>query len=251
MFSRLKELFQGRTQTIDLGEHGPKPRVDTVVIGDVHGSADVLAELIEKIDRIAPDAARIFVGDYIDRGPQSKQALEMVMEEEDKGAFCLLGNHEVMCLRFLEGDSKEGLRWLRFGGLETLASYDITLTREAAFNEINAAREALAEAMGKEGIAWLQARPLFWKSGNLWVCHAGPNPDEPITSRSEAQFLWGHDRFLRKQRSDDQWVAHGHWAMEQASAKAGRISVDTGAWQSGVLTAAVISTDGQIDFVST
>ena len=222
-----------------------------MVVGDVHGRADLLVELIEEIENVAPNATRVFVGDYIDRGPDSLAVLDILLEQEAAGGICLKGNHEEMCLEFLSQDDPQGYRWLRHGGLETLASFDIHIGRDADFHEIANAKRMFSEKLGGPTRDWLKERPLYWKSGNIWVCHAGPSPAEPIPVQDEKHFLWGHNRFLRDVRTDGQWVVHGHWVVDKPQAFDGRINVDTGAWRSGKLTAAVISTDGNVKFLST
>lgn len=250
ILSQLKRSIRGADSATSDVLGVPTPRLETVVVGDIHGRADLLRDLLEKIDQIAPEATRVFVGDYIDRGPDSRGVLDIMIEEVEAGSFCLMGNHEAMCLEFLSQEYTNGFHWLRHGGLATLASFGIEVSRDASFGEIAEAKMRFSERVGEATITWLKNRPLYWKSGNLWVCHAGPDPSEPISTQDEEHFLWGHERFLRDARNDGQWVAHGHWVTDEPTVASSRISVDTGAWSTGVLTAAVISTGGDIEFLT-
>ena len=217
------------------------------MIGDIHGRADLLDTLLTKISQQAPDAKLIFVGDYIDRGPDSRPVIDKLRTLPD--AICIRGNHETMLLEFLDTPIESGGRWLRNGGAQTLASYDITLSENASRQDVLAARQNLHAALSDGTEIWLRALPLHWRSGNLLVTHAGPDPARPIAAQDDDVFLWGHSRFLRASRTDGLWVAHGHWIRGRPSLTDGRINVDTGAWKSGRLTAVLISTDGQVKFI--
>lgn len=228
----------------------PHPDVPVAVIGDIHGRADLLDKLLEQLARDAPDAMLVFVGDYVDRGADSRGVIERLMGLGAPAVF-LKGNHEVMLLEFLDDPIEKGGRWLRNGGIETLASYGISLDETSNTQQVLGAGQALQAALSDGAGDWLRALPLFWKSGNLLVTHAGPNPALAIEYQDDRDFLWGHSRFLRDPRGDGIWVAHGHWARDQATCKDGRIAVDTGAWRSGVLTAALIRPDGSVAFIDT
>ncbi len=246
--ANLYTWFRGRLRTGSGRKDLPRPDTCVAIIGDVHGRADLLAGLMEKLDRQQPAATRVFVGDYIDRGPSSRDVLEM-LQAMAPSDICLLGNHEAMMLDFLESPIEKGARWLRNGGLATLASYAVTLDESSGHQDILKARDALERRLQDGTLAWLGARPLWWQSGNLLVAHAGADPALPIANQPGHNFLWGHKRFLRDPRPDGLWVAHGHWARDRPTVGQARVSVDTGAWKSGCLTAAVIDPDGGIRFV--
>ncbi|MGR3291571.1 MAG: metallophosphoesterase [Paracoccaceae bacterium] len=218
------------------------------VVGDIHGRADLLDRMLTSISRQAPEARLIFVGDYVDRGPDSRTVINRLREQKD--AICLCGNHEAMMLDILTDPIETGGRWLRNGGVETLASYGISLSQESSSKDVRAASSALGRALSDGSETWLKKLPLMWESGNLLVTHAGPDPARSITGQEARNFLWGHSRFLRDSRSDGLWVAHGHWIRDKAISANGRISVDTGAWTSGRLTAALVGVDGRVNFVT-
>lgn len=225
--------------------HPIAPGQPFLAIGDIHGRAD----LLERLERIllieAPGLPAVFVGDYVDRGENSARVIELLMSSSETGdqpVFCLKGNHEEMCLRFLDDPERYGERWLRFGGLQTLASYGVQVGG-ADVSALKRARDDLALAMGDQVIDWIRARPTMWRSGNVCVTHAGADPARPLDMQSERSLLWGHKDFTEKSRTDGQWIVYGHVITDRPSAARGRISVDTGAYATGRLTAALISQD--------
>lgn len=247
----------------------PQPDIPVAVIGDLHGRADLLDLMLDRLaQHPRAEALRlVFVGDLIDRGPDSAGTLtrlQLLTQTPPPFAsvICLMGNHERMLLDFLADPVAHGARWLVSGGDATLASFGISTDRplrrdtapkgEAATNPSEVLRElrnALAERLGPELIGWISACPTFWREDRLAICHAGGDPTRKLEDQGEAGLLWGHSAFLRKLRSDGLWVAHGHTIVSAPSAREGRIAVDTGAWRSGRLSAAVFGPGG-LQFVS-
>ncbi|WP_299356616.1 metallophosphoesterase [uncultured Shimia sp.] len=210
-------------------------------IGDIHGCADLLDLLLERLERDAPAKTIVLVGDYIDRGPDSAGVLARLMAfeaEHPANVICLMGNHEVMCLEFLDAPAETGPGWLRCGGQETLDSFGIEAPETP--KDLPDARDQLVAAMGPDMIRWLRARPLFWQSGNVIVSHAGGDPNAPLNPRRGHGLLWGHRDTLKYARRDGNWMVHGHYITSEPGPIKGRIPVDTGAYHSGVLTAALV-----------
>lgn len=232
-----------------------EPDQPFVAIGDIHGCADLLRELDRLIEAHCASWPVVFLGDYVDRGEQSREVLELLMSvspESTPSVTCLMGNHERMLLEFLNDPAANGPRWLRNGGLQTLASFGVALkggdTKDpAVFKDL---RNRLSDAMGEMAIAWLSTLPLKWRSGNVWAVHAGADPALPMTEQPEDVLLWGHSAFRYTPRSDGQWVVHGHTIVDAAQIQSGRIALDTGAYATGRLSAAGISADG-VDFMRT
>ena len=226
----------------------PQPEQSVLVVGDLHGSSDLLFELDRHLGETYRGWPVIFLGDYIDRGEKSRDVLVMLMQaspDASSSIICLMGNHEQMLLNFLDNPEKNTRRWLRYGGLQTLASFGVPLPRSnsdevRAFEDL---RDRLAEAMGPDMITWLRQRPLSWRTGNLWFVHAGADPDLPMDDQDPHVLLWGHRRFRTQARRDGQWVVHGHTIVETPHAQDGRIALDTGAYATGRLSAAAISTN--------
>lgn len=252
----LPKLFQ--TLRIKRAFARPQPDRPIAVIGDVHGCHDLLQRLLKQIPQ---DAQIILVGDYIDRGPNSAEVLRFLQASPD--LICLKGNHEDMLLQFLDAPAQtltnKGQRWIKYGGGQTLTSFGLTLaplttsqaiqgqnTRDAAFLEC---RNALIETMGTDLIDWLKSRPVSYRCGNIFIAHAGGHPKVRLDQQDPQHLVWGHPEFTRSRRRDGIWVAHGHVIHDQPTATAGRIAVDTGAYATGVLSAAYIATGADIHFL--
>jgi len=219
------------------------PAARLAVVGDIHGCADLLENLLAQLETAAPERL-VFVGDYIDRGEDSARVLERLhtlARAEGSRAVFLKGNHEEMMLHFLDAPGAQAARWLRHGGLQTLASFGIG-GFGARPDEARAvqARDALARALGPEMLAWLRALPTSFTSGNIAVVHAAANPGKPIAAQSEQALLWGHPAFATTPRTDGVWVVHGHTIVDAVQPEAGRIGVDTGAYATGRLSAALL-----------
>ncbi len=227
MLKWISRIGRPQFQTIE-------PAEPLAVIGDVHGCADLLDTLLDVLKHEAPWARPVFVGDLIDRGPDSRRVLERLRLLP--AAVVLLGNHEEMMLDFLDAPLERGALWLRHGGIETLASFGIA----AAAPDI-ATRDALRRALGAEREAWLRHLPRWWLSGNVAVVHAGADPRTPIAHQNPRHLVWGHPGFGKVARRDGIWVLHGHVVQSRPNAAGGIISVDTGAWRSGRLSAAVVT----------
>ncbi|TQE94182.1 MAG: serine/threonine protein phosphatase [Spiribacter salinus] len=216
------------------------------VIGDVHGRLDLLAPLVEALP---PKNQIICVGDLIDRGDQSGQVLDYVMQHDR--IMSLMGNHEQMMLDFLQTPETAGGRWVRNGGLQTLASFGIAgVTETSGAEALSRARDALFDAMGQNMATWVARLECFAWSGNVAVVHAGANPNTPLDQQDPDTFIWGHPDFRKIPRDDGFWIVHGHTIVDQPTQKDGRISIDTGAYATGRLSAAVVSPDG-MEFVTT
>ncbi|AMY69379.1 metallophosphoesterase [Frigidibacter albus] len=228
-----------------------EPAEPLCVIGDIHGCADLLETLSRKIADEIDDTTRIVcVGDYVDRGEASAAVLQMLSAEATKPGTrltCLAGNHEDMLIGFLDAPEQAGPRWLRYGGLQTLASFGLRAISETMSGmELQRARDALREAMGPELEHWLRGLPLHVQSGNVAIVHAGADPDLPILQQDRKSLLWGHAEFLRRPRADGIWVVHGHTVVPRITQQGGRIAIDTGAYATGCLSAAILGPDGSI-----
>lgn len=257
------------------------PETPVIVLGDIHGRSDLLDDMLQRLETEAPSEAHLVcVGDYIDRGDDSAAVLRMVQALQQavpEGVMvCLMGNHERMLLDFLDAPEAVGPRWIRHGGLQTLASFQVALgpglgpvtgepvsgaasgatparnsaPEAEAARDWPAIRDALRAALGPALEAWLRALPLSWQSGNLFVAHAGADPARPISEQEPGGLLWGGAGFYDTPRDDGVWVAHGHVITPEAQAVNGRIPVDTGAYATGRLTAALIA-DGSVRFCQT
>ena len=238
----LKSWFKGRRKAaVEYPEVSPDSELS--IIGDLHGCTDLLARAL---DRIPSERQIICVGDYVDRGEDSSGVLKLLVERDD--VICLRGNHEEMLQSFLDEPEAQGPRWLKHGGLQTLASFGVSgITQGSKDSDLLRARDTLKEAMGPEMIAWLAALPLTFRSGNVAVVHAAMAPAMPIERQKRRHLLWGSSEFGKVLRTDGLWVAHGHTIVSDPVAEQGVISVDTGAYATGRLTIANVR-HGQVNF---
>lgn len=225
-------------------------------IGDIHGCAGLFDRLLDEMFDIGkPAASLVLLGDYIDRGDSSAQVLRRLhgiqAEVGPDALICLRGNHDQMLIDFLDGPDTAGPRWLRHGGLQTLASFGVPGPRQSAqAAHWLEARDRLREAMGADLEAWLRGLPHHWQSGNVFACHAGIDPDLPVQAQPRKVLMWGHPDFGRVPHDDAIWVVHGHTIVKTAQTIDGRIELDTGAYATGCLSAALIE-PGEVSFVTT
>lgn len=223
------------------------PERPIAVIGDVHGCDDLLARMLDWLGREAPDHRPVLVGDLIDRGEDSAGVLRRVMGRSE--VVAIKGNHEAMCLAFLDQPEAQGPQWLRNGGLQTLASFGVRLPG-ADPEEIREAALRLRAAMGDAMVAWLRDRPLWWRSGNVAAVHAGADPRRPLEEQEEEVLLWQRPHRGERARTDGVWIVHGHTIVDEPEVQGGRVNVDTGAFATGVLTALLMA-PGAARFVQT
>ncbi len=233
--SAMSELFTGAA---------PAPDHPFVAVGDVHGRLDLLAPVLDRAQ--AAGLPVVMLGDYIDRGPDSAGVLRLL---QDRSAAmdltCLRGNHEDLMLRFLTRPRRTGRPWLRYGGRATLASFGINdLPAEVGPDDLMRAHQALLAVLGDQAV-WMKSMPYLWQSGNVAACHAGADPHQPLDEQLQKAMTWGHPDFGVVPRRDGIWCVHGHRIVDALTVQGGVISVDTGAWKTGKLTAIVIG-DGQI-----
>lgn len=209
-------------------------------VGDVHGRLDLLTALARQV---AEDAAErphllVFCGDYIDRGPASAEVVEwlLCLKRRLGGSVRLLkGNHEQALLRFVH-DPDSGAMWLRFGGDATLASYGVPTPHPTG--SLTAARDELLSRMPAAHLWLLEGlEPLVVRHDYAFV-HAGIAPDVPLREQSEDDLLWVRDEFLEAKGPFEKIIVHGHsWRDEHPVLLDHRIGVDTGAYETGALTA--------------
>ncbi len=212
-------------------------------IGDVHGCADLVDILIEKIaeDAGGLDAAQlIFLGDYIDRGPDSKGVIDrmIAIQKSQPQSIFLKGNHEALLLDFLS-DPEDMFHWLEWGGEETLLSYGISDIIRRPSEELAA---ELSEKMPKAHQTFLRNLDLIQIEGDYLFVHAGVRPGVDLDDQQEEDLLWIRRRFQNATRAErpPYIVVHGHQPLKNPLDKGWRIDVDTGACWSGKLTAVAL-----------
>jgi len=221
-------------------------------VGDVHGKLDLLKGLVA---RLSKDIAReetdgpkqlIFMGDYVDRGEDSRGVLEYLADLSipDCKIVFLRGNHEQQMIDFVD-DPVNKRRWLDWGGMETLQSFDQpAIFATASDAELIASSEAFGAALG-DLRQFIDERTVYWwRVGNVVFSHGGMEPSLPIDAQSPKTMLWGSQAFMEYGGPQGYWHVHGHVIHDAPSIVGNRIAVDTGAYKSGILTAARITNDG-------
>lgn len=215
-------------------------------VGDVHGRADLLAELHEAIvdDAAAHPASRrvlVYLGDYVSRTPGARAVLEALLRAPPPGfeRVRLKGNHEDMLLSFLDGDLKAGSNWLTYGEAEvTLAEYGVRCGAPETLVESDyaALRLRLERALPAAHVALLRALSLSHREGGYFFAHAGVRPGVALDAQAARDLMWIGRRFLGSEEDFGAVVVHGHWVRAEPEVRPNRIGIDTGAYASGVLT---------------
>ena len=227
-------------------------------IGDIHGRADLLAALLERIET---DAARsdgveqralVFVGDYIDRGPDSRGVVDFLLKGLPQGfdAHFLKGNHEAVMLDFIDDPSWLG-QWLANGAEPTFKSYGVDierLSRERARPE--AWRDALLAALPDDHRRFYDALELSVSFGDYLFVHAGIRPGVPMEAQDPHDLVWIRAEFLRTSEDFGKIVVHGHTPTTLPDVRPNRIGIDTGAVFTDRLTALRLE-NGSCGFVQT
>jgi serine/threonine protein phosphatase 1 len=201
----------------------------TYAIGDIHGCLDKLRSLLLRCEKHAAGRppAFVFVGDYIDRGPQSCAVIDCLIDlkaRHGERVVTLKGNHEAMALAAFDGSGPVRL-WLAQGGLATLKSYGIAGSHE----------------LPRAHVDWLRALPLRYDDGRRLFVHAGVNPDMPLEAQDDFDLLWIREPFLSHRGDYGRMIVHGHTPLADGvpDLHGNRLNLDTGAVFGGPLTAAV------------
>lgn len=203
-------------------------------IPDIHGQDALLEDALDRIARDGgKDARIIFLGDLVDRGPNSRAVIDRLMTGQAQGRpwTVLRGNHDQMFVDFLDSGVIEsphirsGLSWLhyRLGGAATLASYGLDVNEHTT--EWEAARRAVPQAHRD----WLTALPLWQEAGELLFVHAGIRPGLSLPAQDPADLMWIRDGFLDHEAPHPWLVVHGHTALEMPTHFGNRIDLDGGA----------------------
>lgn len=223
----------------------PSAPADTRIyaVGDIHGRADLLADTIARIeDDISRRPIRyvleIYLGDYIDRGPDSKTVLDLLaVRLVNNHAVCLRGNHEELLQHFLD-DPAVFAQWQRIGCMQTLASYGV-VPRDLPVSEVNLQRRFLS-VFPRAHALFLQCLRDSFTCGDFFFAHAGVRPSVPIEQQDPEDLRWIRQEFLDSNEDHGKYVVHGHTPVPHPDIRPNRINIDTGAWRSGILTCIAI-----------
>ncbi len=254
MFSR---LFGGKDKI-----KRPAARVPdgmrVYAIGDIHGRADLLAALHEGIradlaqNRPAGEAVLVYVGDYIDRGLQSRQVIDHILSQPVPGltSIYLKGNHDDSALQFL-GDAEFGPVWFSYGGDATLLSYGVrTPAKKIGAERFEDMRQQFEAALPPAHLEFLTNLQLMYPCGDYLFVHAGVRPGVALPDQRPEDLMWIRDEFLASREDHGKVVVHGHTVSDAPQQKANRIGIDTGAYASNRLTCLILEGERR-DFIAT
>ncbi len=233
------------------GRSAPKGKAGAraYAIGDIHGRLDLLDRLLARIE--ADIAARpprrnfiVFLGDLVDRGPESAQVVDRLLRYRPANArpIFLAGNHEEVMLRMLAGETGIMPSWLKFGGVECARSYGIDPVALQRLDE-EAALQLLAAKVPRAHRDFLDSFADTFRFGDYLFVHAGIRPGVAVEEQDRHDLRWIRDPFLSDAKDHGFVVVHGHTIVSQVEERPNRIAIDTGAYHSGLLTALAVEDD--------
>lgn len=214
------------------------------VIGDIHGRADLFKRLSMAIEwddaeRGSADTTVVLLGDLVDRGPSSAGVIAHAIEwsKQRKMRF-LAGNHEEMFLDSFR-DTEVLRHFVKHGGRETILSYGFDRKR---YNALSMAelRDVMDWLVPREHRAFLESFEDLIIAGDYAFVHAGIDPKRAIDEQSRKDLLWIRERFLSHEGDLSHVIVHGHTIFDEVVDQGNRISIDTGAYRTGRLTALVL-----------
>ncbi|PTQ13149.1 metallophosphoesterase [Sphingomonas oleivorans] len=218
-------------------------------VGDVHGRLDCLSRIEQAIGRHREafpegEALVIFLGDYIDRGGESRGVIDALLGGRFAGmpARFLMGNHEDAMLHFLD-DPAVGPIWFAYGGMATLVSYGVRPEGAPGIDRMNQLRLGLLTQLPVEHRRFLESLELWIQLGDYLFVHAGIRPGRPLAAQQREDLLMIREPFLSTSEVMPWRVVHGHTVVEEPLFAPNRIAVDTGAYATGVLSCVVIEAD--------
>jgi serine/threonine protein phosphatase 1 len=238
-FPGLEKLrVQGRRPSLPIG-------LRIYAIGDIHGCLDLLDALLARIDadivlRPTLRPVYVFLGDYIDRGPSSRETIDRLLElGKTRESVFLKGNHELIAIKCL---SDRGLfdQWLRLGGRETLVSYGVRVEGPANGKQIAELQSAFHSALPQAHFRFFRDLKNSFECGDFFFAHAGVKPNVELSRQKEEDLLWIRGEFLSSKKYFGKIVVHGHTPTREIEVQPNRINIDTGAFATGRLTCLVV-----------
>lgn len=215
-------------------------------IGDIHGRDDLLlmihSLILSEQQGYRGEIKIIYVGDYIDRGMRSKQVIDFLTDDYglNSHSVFLRGNHEQALLDFLEDDTV-GPAWFSFGGIATLASYGVAVTKiPTKRQEYIDIQSEIKDKLPDAHLSFLKETVFSYREGSYFFAHAGINPKRSIKRQKTDDLMWIRDAFISSDKNYENIVVHGHTITDKPEFRINRIGIDTGAFMSGVLTCLVL-----------
>lgn len=237
----LKRIFKGRPKRAPERKLPKGQRV--YAVGDVHGRLDLLEQLLDAIrdddkQRGAANTRLIFLGDLVDRGPDSNRVIERLIQLRDSGADVsfLLGNHDEIFLKAVSGDIKAARMLTRIGGKETILSYGISPEEYRTYDFAQLV-EVLAALVPPHHTQFIASFEDYVEIGDYLFVHAGIRPGLSLADQTPTDLRWIRKEFLESKVEHCKIVVHGHSISDEVDMRPNRIGIDTGAFASGRLTA--------------
>lgn len=210
-------------------------------VSDIHGCErqlrDVFAAIDHHLSRTRPKRAiHVFLGDYIDRGPASRQVIDLLIERGERyESVFLKGNHEAMLFQLLR-DRSTFAGWKGYGGLQTLISYGLAPSANPGVEEQRELIGALARRISHPHRRFFNKLRSSYSCGDFFFAHAGVRPGVPLQRQREKDLLWIRDEFLQSEGDFGKFIVHGHTPVIKPEIRPNRINIDTGAYATGNLT---------------
>lgn len=238
-------------KTVKLGEAKTPANTRIYAVGDVHGYLDLLVNAHHQIkDDLVENPIEnykiIFLGDYIDRGPNSKGCIDYLIKlmSDDPCVTCLKGNHEDKLIQFLEDPLKRARSFLTYGGAECALSYGVQpVSLSASATEIINFRDELSNAIPKSHIDFIDQLLIYQIEGDYMCVHAGLRPGTPIDQQIDNDLMTIRSEFIPHNGLYEKVIVHGHTPHYPIEIKPNRMNADTCAYETGVLTCIVLEGD--------
>ena len=184
-----------------------------IAVGDIHGCLEDLKCLIAQLGDLS-DTLIVFLGDYIDRGPNSRGVLDYLIQLKERYPHFIMlkGNHEDMLIDAMESDDCGVFRlYIRNGGMETLANYGYP-------NDLPSA----------EHLAFIRGLPTSYETDEFFFAHAGIDPQRSLNDQDDQDLMWVRRQFLDSPKDFGKTIIHGHTPCEKPEILTNRINLDTG-----------------------
>ena len=229
-----------------------KPRLPDGIriyaISDIHGCADLLQRMFTVIDRDLATigtmrAIHVFLGDYVDRGPESCQTIELLIERARKHeSVFLMGNHEAFLFDVLK-NPEQLQEWKQYGGLQTLTSYGLRPSLNPDPSEQAELIRQLSQKIPAHQRQFFNNLRTRFVCGDFFFVHAGVKPGVALDKQQEQDLLWIREEFLDCEEDFGKYIVHGHTPVREPDIRFNRINIDTGAYATGNLTLLTIQDD--------